>query len=191
MSTSAPQGAHSSSHKSNKSKKSRSSHVKSTKSATSSVLREKLELEKTEAALQVQLAFAEKEKELRLLELEEAKKIEAMKIEREQKLEQLQLEKQLAETRAVRQVIEESEDSSSLASELTEVTGITANKSEHMQKFLNSQQGEHFPPPCTPVPQDVSASVDNVPPCLVSSAEQDKCDEQVSAPEFHHQSGGE
>ena len=65
---------------------------KSLVSTTPSMQRERLELARIEAVLQVQQRFADKENELRLQELEIAKKVKAMKIERESGLRQLKIE---------------------------------------------------------------------------------------------------
>ena len=66
---------------------------KSLVSTTPSMQRERLELARIEAVLQVQQRFADKENELRLQELELAKKVEAMKIQREGKFSSVDVDK--------------------------------------------------------------------------------------------------
>ncbi|XP_038055409.1 uncharacterized protein LOC119727556 [Patiria miniata] len=186
----ASHAGHVSSYKSSKIS-SRASHAVSVTSSYARHQEEKLELAKTAAALQVQLDYAEKEKQLKLLELEAAKKVEEMKIERDKKLEQLEIERKLAETRAVMEVYSSLErDDSSISSELS---GIPADKHEHMQRFLNSHQSDHPPPLCPSVPQSESAYVDNAslqPVAMVTSANQNRPDEQSSVHHSHHQSEG-
>ena len=109
---------------------------KSLVSSTSSMHRQRLELAKIEAALQVQQRFADKEKELRLQELELTKRVEAMKIERESKLQQLKIEKELAEARAVMEVFSSVDvDKSSM-----DLSEISEDKQGLMDKFLEAQQ---------------------------------------------------
>ena len=151
----------------------------------SSARQKRLELAQQEAALKVKLEFAEKEKQLKLEELQETVKVEALKIERSQKLEQLQLEKQLAETRAVMEVIDLSDDNSSLTSESTD---ISANKSEHMQMFLDSQ-GENPSSSCAPDIKGVQPSLDQVSHDLVASAA-GRHDDPASAAKPCQQSDG-
>ena len=168
------------------SRRSHRSHADgSVSSVGSSTRQRRLELAQQEAALKVKLEFAEKEKQLKLEELQEAVKVEAMKIERSQKLEQLQLEKELAETRAVMEVIDSSDDNSSRTSESTD---ITANKSEHMQMFLDSQ-GENPSSSCERVPDVKGAqpSVDQV--SHVASAT-GRRDDPASAAVPHQQNEG-
>ncbi|XP_077862854.1 uncharacterized protein LOC144345005 [Saccoglossus kowalevskii] len=100
-----------------------SSHCNRT---TSSVRSMKLELKKQEAALRVQLAFAQKEKQLEREELEHRRRIEELK-----------LHKKLAENQAQQEVIYEVDRSDEGSQNLSGI--LPANKDEDMYRFLNSQ----------------------------------------------------